>query len=391
MTRSAVLFILLLTAFSETAVKAEEPPAQLRITTYNISFYREKSGELLRDLKSGDDPSAMQIAEVIQSIRPDVILLNEVDYDPSGQVLEVFQQKYLTVGQSGQTPIEFPHAFTAPVNTGEPSGLDLNQNGTLGEPDDAWGFGQYPGKYGMAVLSKYPIDKDDVRTFQNFKWSAMPNSKRPVDPKTGQSFYSDDIWKVLRLSSKSFWDVPLLVGDRRLHLLCSHPTPPVFDGPEDRNGCRNFDEIRLVADYITPERGGYLVDDRGIKGGLAEKEPFVILGDLNADPVDGDSIRGAIPQLLEHPLVVSFPPPRSNGGIAALLPEARNLRRGDPALHTASFSEDGSLNLRIDYVLPSRDFRVIESGVFWPAPGEEGAEAVKATDHRAVWVAIESK
>ncbi len=60
---------------------------------------------------------------------------------------------------------------------------------------------------------------------------------------------------MLRLSSKSHWDIPLQIGGAIVHVLTAHPTPPVFDGPEDRNGCRNHDEIRLWSDYIDPSRG----------------------------------------------------------------------------------------------------------------------------------------
>ena len=55
---------------------------------------------------------------------------------------------------------------------------------------------------------------------------------------------------VLRLSCKIHWDVPVQIGSETVHFLVSHPTPPAFDGPEDRNGRRNHDEIRFWADYI---------------------------------------------------------------------------------------------------------------------------------------------
>ena len=83
-----------------------------------------------------------------------------------------------------------------------------------------------------------------------------------------------------------------------MHVLASHPTPPAFDGPEDRNGKRNHDEIRLWADYLT---GGAAAGYLGAS--LPEDEPFVILGDLNADPLDGGSVPGAIQQLLNHPRI----------------------------------------------------------------------------------------
>ena len=58
--------------------------------------------------------------------------------------------------------------------------------------------------------------------------------------------------EVVRLSSKSHWDVPVKVGGHTVHVLASHPTPPTFDGEEDRNGRRNHDEIRFWADYVSP-------------------------------------------------------------------------------------------------------------------------------------------
>ena len=57
-------------------------------------------------------------------------------------------------------------------------------------------------------------------------------------------------------------------GSTTLHVLASHPTPPTFDGPEDRNGRRNHDEIRFWADYISPGQSGYIVDDEGRSGGI---------------------------------------------------------------------------------------------------------------------------
>ena len=72
---------------------------------------------------------------------------------------------------------------------------------------------------------------------------------------------------MLRLSSKTHVDVPVATSAGTLHILASHPTPPVFDGPEDRNGRRNHDEIRLFADYVDPDRSAYLVDDRGGRAG----------------------------------------------------------------------------------------------------------------------------
>jgi endonuclease/exonuclease/phosphatase family metal-dependent hydrolase len=380
---------------SDTAAQA--PPADadsVRFATYNVSLYRKASGQLIRDLKGGTNQQARQIAEVVQRVRPHVLLLCEFDYDAEHQSLEVFHDQYLTKSQNGQPPIEFAHRFTAPSNTGLASGLDLDHDGRLNGPGDAVGFGFHEGQYGMAVLSRLPIDRVLIRTLQRFLWKDVPTALLPVHPADGTPYYSAEELAVLRLSSKSFWDVPIVVeraGMRRsIHFLTSHPTPPVFDGPEDRNGRRNHDEIRLVADYLDPTTGSYLTDDHGQRGGLAADASFVVAGDLNCDPVDGSGVREGIRSLLNHPRVNSSLVPEAAGGpgSAEHHAELNADQRGDPAHDTADFSGDEVANMRVDYVLPSRDLHVKATGVFWPPPGEPGSDTIKASDHRLVWLDV---
>jgi hypothetical protein len=293
----------------------------VRFATFNASLNRSAAGQLLADLLASTDLSrpgvvqAHNVAEIVQRIRPDVLLVNEFDFEP--EALHLFADRFLAVPHNGAARINYPHRFIAPSNTGIPSGFDLNNNGAVGGPDDAFGFGFYPGQFGLAVYSRYPIDRGAIRTFQTFLWKDMPGAHLPDDPATPApaDWYSPQELNVFRLSSKSHWDVPIAVGQKTVHFLASHPTPPVFDGPEDRNGTRNFDEIGFWADYITPgPTSRYIYDDAGNRGGLKPGSLFVIAGDQNSDPLDGDSIPGAIQQLLEHPLVNAEPAPTSPGG-----------------------------------------------------------------------------
>jgi hypothetical protein len=268
-----------------------------------------------------------------------------------------------------------------------PTGLDLNRDGNPNGPDDAYGFGFFPGQYGMLVLSKYPIDKRDVRTFQNFRWKDMPGARLPDDPATPAKgdYYSPQVLDVFRLSSKSHWDVPIEVRDQTVHFLVSHPTPPVFDGPEDRNGTRNADEIRLMADYVTPGRGKYLYDDKGRRGGLKPGARFVVAGDYNSDPFDGDSIPGAIQQLLEAPRVVDPKPASAGGAEAAALQGGANAdHRTDPKYDTGDFNDNAPGNLRVDYVLPSRGLFPLNGEVFWPKANDPLARLNDTSDHHLV-------
>jgi len=365
-------------------------PEPVRFATFNASLNRFNAGDLADDLSTLDNAQAKVIAEIIQRTRPDVVLINEFDFDPLA--LDLFRQNYLEVSQRGAEPIEYLDSFIAPSNTGIPSGHDLNNDGTIGGADDAFGFGFFPGQFGMAVLSRYPIV--GTRTFQNFLWKDMPDALLPVDPATGASWYSADELADFRLSSKSHWDVEIQIGRQQVHFLASHPTPPVFDGDEDRNGTRNHDEIRFWADYVIPSRDNYIYDDEGVAGGIERGEPFVIAGDQNSDPLDGDSIPGSIQQLLEHPRINTKQTPTSSGGIwAAETQNAINdLHLSDPAEDTADFGEPPG-NLRADYVLPSKQLRIVDSAVFWPAEGEQffeltGTFPFPSSDHRLVWVDV---
>jgi 3-phytase len=376
----------------------------VRFATFNASLNRGTAGALVADLSTPGNAQAQTIAEIVQRTRPDVLLINEFDFVEGGVAAQLFQQNYLSVGHNGADPIEYGYRFVAPSNTGIASGFDLNNNGQIvtvpgapGYGDDALGFGAFPGQFGMAVYSRYPIDYQSIRTFQHFLWKDMPGALLPDDPATPApaDWYSPAELDIFRLSSKSHWDIPIRIGNHAVHFLVSHPTPPVFDGPEDRNGRRNFDEIRLWADYVVPGRGGYIYDDQGGRGGLVPGAQFVIAGDQNSDPVDGDSVPGSAQLLLDNPRINARFTPTSDGAVeAAALQGGANLTHlGDPASDTADFADNAPGNLRADYVLPSKQLQITDGAVFWPVLADPlsrltGVFPFPSSDHRLVWIGV---
>jgi uncharacterized protein YdaT len=386
-----LLILIIIEPGSFSRADAEELHKLVRIATFNASLYRNASNQLITDLKGGDDQQAKKIAEIVQRTRPDILLVNEFDYDAIEAAAQFFCSEYLQVGQNGQPPIIYPYFYSAPVNTGVPTHLDLDRDGQSDQPNDAYGFGRHPGQYGMLLLSRYPIQDDQVRTFQKFLWKDMPGNLLPVMDDLSTSYYTTEAVSIFRLSSKSHWDIPIKIGTKTIHVLAAHPTPPSFDGPEIRNGRRNHDEIRLWADYIDPARSDYLYDDEGQKGGLAIADRFLIIGDYNADPFDGGSVKNAINQLLDHPLIDARTIPASKGAVESSEDHSSQNRdhRGQSAFDTANFSSgQGPGNLRVDYVLPSQTLHTHQAGVFWPTKADPAASLMSASDHHLVWLDI---
>ncbi|MGH7176459.1 MAG: endonuclease/exonuclease/phosphatase family protein [Tepidisphaeraceae bacterium] len=360
-----------------------------RFATFNASLNRSQQGQLVKDLSTPSDKQAQNVAEIIQRVRPDVLLVNEFDFDPDGRAAELFQSNYLSVPHNGAKPIRYEHCVVVATNTGMPSEYDLDNDGTVttrpgsrGYGGDCMGFGEFPGQYGFVIYSRFPVEDKSIRTYQEFLWRGLPGAMLPTKP-DGSPWYSEQALAVLRLSSKNHVDVPISIGTTNVHVLASHPTPPAFDGPEDRNGKRNHDEIRFWSEYLAPDKPAPIA-------------PFVIMGDLNADPNDGGSVPGAIQQLLNHPRVNSGFVPNSDGAAAdSRLQAGANLRhKTPPGTDTADFNdESGPGNLRCDYVLPSKDLRVVGGGVFWPAPSDPlhrlvEMKPVASSDHRLVWLDV---
>lgn len=359
----------------------------IRVATFNASLSRNGPGVLLADLRKDTHRQIEAVAQIIRITRPDILLINEFDFDVEKLAVDAFVT-WLRKDGEGTKGIDYPFAFARSPNTGLATGLDLNADGKANGPEDAHGYGRFHGQYGMLVLSRFPIETNAARAFSKLLWADLPGADLPKHG-DGAPYPTPDAQLAIRLSSKSHWDVPINVDGRVLHLFASHPTPPVFDGPEDRNGKRNADEIRFWTQYID---GASFADDEG-RAAPRRDAPFVVLGDLNADPLDGDGIHDAIAGLLknEH---VQDPKPESKGAAVAaeLQGGANSTHKGDASLDTADWNDArGPGNLRVDFVLPSKGLIVTGAGVFWPAPDAPNFDLIgdgkpASSDHRLVWV-----
>ena len=309
----------------------------------------------------GDDPQVLATIKVIDHIRPDVLVLTDIDFDEGRAALTAFSQTLVD---------PFIHIFTAIPNSGAQTGLDLDGNGFHGDARDAQGYGRFLGDGGMAVLSRFPILSDSVIDLTQVLWRDVPFANLPRQG--GTLFPSAMVFDTLPVSSTSHWVVPIDVNGVELSLLTFDATPPVFDGIEDFNGLRNRDELRLWESVL---QGGF---------GAIPKNP-IIIGNANIDPFDGEGLQDGIVRMLRHP-ALQDPQPRSKG--AELVADETHI--GPAMFDTVDWAEETPGNLRVSYVLPSVNLTVIGAGVFWPAPddpnfgllgGDSGAGA-----HHLVWV-----
>lgn len=307
---------------------------------------------MLQDLQKDKNPQHQAVARVIASLDADILLLTAIDYDLRAEALAALADRLAAVG----TP--YPHRLALRPNTGVPTGLDLDGNGQLNEARDAQGWGRFPGEGGMAILSRLPIG-EGIRDFSRFLWADLPGNLMPD---------TDPARHIQRLHTTGAYEVPILLpGGQTLRLLTYYASPPVFDGPEDRNGRRNHDEtafwLRLFAGEL-PEPAPQL--------------PYVLLGQPNLDPADGAGRQEAIRALLVHPAVQD---PAPKGSHARDDPD----QQGDPLLDTALYDQVGGL--RVEVVLPSADLTVQSAGVLWPDDADTLASSLTAASrHRPVWV-----
>ena len=373
--------------------------AQSRRTRYAAFNVIELETE---QVQQPGDPQAQAAARVIQEVRPDILVVNELTNNlqqgkhTDRTNIDAFVENYLSVPQRDDLEgIDYEYTLQPSSNTGvlPEQDYDFNKDGTAGElPGDAFGFGVYPGHYAFAVASKYPIDESNLRSFQTFNWADMPDNRIPVagddgvvtDPADDETaiYLTEEELDVFRLSSKTHVDVPFEVDGGTVHGLFAHPTPPGFDGVNNFNGRWNHDEVRFFADYVAGE--DYIYDDSGVHGGLDDDASYVLLGDMNAGPGLGRDERPLHPAqtfLLDNDDFNTNRLPKSPGG----------AQRGLPTATRVGGDFEGVVE-QIDYVLPSPDLSIHGSSVVWPSENATkrnlGADVSAASDHRLVWADI---
>lgn len=326
------------------------PADTYRFLTYNADLSRKGPGLLVRDLTKFEDPKLRATLEWIADLKPDVLALQAVDYDHDHVALGLIQMRLEELDHA------MPHSFARAPNTGVATGLDIDRDGKLDTARDRQGYGLFAGQGGIALLSRYPFQDDEALDFSKLLWRDLPDADLP------EGYFMTADLDVLRLHSVAAWQVPVRLPEGVVQVLTTQAAPPVFDGPEDRNGLRNADQLRFLSMRVESLNGS----------------AFIVMGGLNNDPVDGEGLKPALHRLLDSPLLQD-PQPRADGALVV-----DPSHSGPPALDTVDWGRDiGSL--RVDYILPSAGLRVAAAAVERDHPAGQVADLPA---HKPVWVDI---
>ncbi|EAQ03234.1 hypothetical protein OB2597_13858 [Pseudooceanicola batsensis HTCC2597] len=290
---------------------------------------------MLRDIRKGT-PRVVKVAARIAELNADILVLGDIDYDHDGAALTALRDA-IPDGAA-----RFPHLFAERPNSGIPTGLDLNGDGRAGAPGDAQGYGRFPGQGGLAVLSRWPLTL--TADHSSRLWRNVPDSLLiDVQGRLGAAATGADIQ---RLSTVAHWEVAVHLPRGALTLMVFHAAPPVFDGPEDRNGRRNADELSFWRHRLD---GAF---------GPPPEPPFLVVGTANLDPHGGDGRQEVMRAFLADPRILDPP--------------------GLTDRPTVNWPPPGPGALRVDYLLPSSGLSVDAAGVLTADP--------EASRHHPIWI-----
>lgn len=371
----------------EDAGTADAGPVQftVRFGHYNIK-------ELSTDkLVNEDDDQVNSAVQVIARFSPDIIDINEIQYDirntptrglpgaPSSSTYGDFGDE----AQNGQRLADRVAAADPSVTYTETM-MFLGNSGFYWEHDDLnsysyvlRGWGEWKGRFATAVLSRYPILHDQVRVIADFAWEDMPgNLISRMHDEIGL-----DVPSGFPLFEKSLNIVPIEIHGQVIYLVLLHPTasPAELD---QINPYRNHDELVALNLFINGELPGVEA--------LPDDAKFIISGDLNADPdpEDGDGLSGPIQDLLANPrITVHFAHGAGTRG-----------RHGEYNTYLGGCGNDDGetvanprthMQMQLDYQLPSIALGApVDNGVFFPNfeyARHDFDLACHASDHRFVW------
>ena len=279
--------------------RAARRQGTLRIATFNCSLNRPDAGRpAQRSLAtSRRRAGARRGRRSSSACGPTSCCCEEFDYDAAGASLRDFQANYLGAAaerrraRSTSAMHSSPNPTPACPRVSTWITTDASAAAAMRSAS-----ANSPGSTAWCCCRGFPIDaraRAHLPQVPVARHAGRPAARRSGHASAGGLVLAGPARSAAAVVEVALGRAGATRTHSRLHLLASHPTPPAFDGPEDRNGRRNHDEIRLWNDYLTPGAASYLRDDAG-RPAASRASAFIVMGDQNSDPVDGASLHDAI-------------------------------------------------------------------------------------------------
>ena len=330
-----VSFLLLINA--SCALFDKDPGQSFRIVHYNIKELDTK--KINRGLKN---PQVNASIEILNSLKPDFISFNEIQFDKKGVPTELELSTGLNLKKLNQfldKKLEFSSFH--PANTGMKATKQKNGHYLLSPRNSAWkthadpvNFGVFPGQYSTGALSHFEIV--DQKIISKLRWKAFNRQLNLAKFKDarGRSFPNN-----MELFDKNFSDITLNINGKLVHIILFHTVPAFgFGNPDTPNFQRNADQIAFLKWYLTgkPKR-----PDLNIKP-LGKDDRVIAIGDWNVDYKK--DLQGAqiIKELMNSYGFWTNPPGRTYIG--------------------DGYSPERSFTATLDYILYSSHFKKVEGG-----------------------------
>lgn len=241
----------------------------LRVATIEANLTANAPGELNENLMGANNLQAGHLADSISESNADVVVLTNMDADQAA--LDTFRDQYLNNAEDDRPDVDYQYSYLAVGSKGLQSGADLNADGVIGEAQDAWGQGAFEEQGSVVVLSKYPVDEDQVTAVSKLKWQDVANNQLHHTKLDGVLAAS------IPVMNTGLWDIPLEYRGKRVHVVATQTEPENQD--QDLAAARQSDELKVVSDYLAGK--DYVRTDEGEKAKGVGDEKFVIAGALN--------------------------------------------------------------------------------------------------------------
>ncbi|SDK14283.1 Endonuclease/Exonuclease/phosphatase family protein [Ferrimonas sediminum] len=399
----------------------------IRFATYHADMEFSDYNQALSETGSGNEPRLQNVAEVIQRARPDVLLVTGFSgADGLGgeeyrkRALELFVSEYLNQAQDPDLDaVSYPYLYLANSNSGIPVLDDLNKDGSAPGtlPFDAKGYGHYAGEKSFALLSRYALDENNVRTYRQLEWKRVPTADGQQKPQdgSGNDWFASETWNSLPLMDTNFVDIPMKLPDGRIvQLLATYLGEPAEVDASNRAYMRNRAQVEFVADYISQDYNSYIVNDddnsRRVTGGYDSSRPFVLMGNfyndhegawaLGADGApsyraDSAAMRTLVNSSTLHRFTgVNWEAPTSAAGV--------DYAQTTASTHSMPGIITGLNALRNDYIMLEQQLKFVDQGIVWAQLGDDGEalfyrnngqgqmvnDPQASSSHRLVWMDV---